>query len=73
MTSYNFGTQLLTLYTIRNYMKLHGVPPTWTELAKLRNMHVTAIYKHLRQLEEGGYITRDSKRWRNIRLTERAA
>jgi DNA-binding MarR family transcriptional regulator len=72
MTSYDFGTQLLTLYTIRNYVKLHGVPPTWTELAKLRNMHVTAIYKHLRQLEEGGYITR-VKGWRNIRLTSRAA
>lgn len=71
MNASHFGSQLLTLYTIRNYIKLHGVPPTKHELSILRHMHVTAIYKHLRQLEARGLITRE-KGWRNIRLTERA-
>lgn len=72
MNANNFGSQLLTLYTIRNYIKLHGHAPTNEELARLRNMHVTNVYKHLRQLESRGLITR-KRGWRNIQLTERAA
>jgi DNA-binding MarR family transcriptional regulator len=66
----DFGTQLMTYYTIVNYIRAHGFPPTVEELAKQRHLTTNAIYEHLRQLEARGYITR-KRGWRNIQLPKR--
>lgn len=67
MNARDFGSQLLTYHTIRIYIEMHGYPPTKEEIAAARRMHVTNVYKHLKQLEERGYITKE-RGWRNIRL-----
>lgn len=68
MTAWDFTTQLETLATLQVYIRAHGYSPTLDELAGLRGVSVPTIQRHIRQLQERGYIQRLYRKHRNIRL-----
>jgi DNA-binding MarR family transcriptional regulator len=68
MTAWNFTSQLETLATLQVYIRRNGYSPTLDELATMRGVSITTIQKHIRQLQERGYIQRVYRKHRNIRL-----
>lgn len=72
MNASNFLAQLETLQVIRRFIEKYGWSPTIDEIVMRRCLSRPAVYSHISQLEERGYIVRKSG-WRNIRLTTRAA
>lgn len=57
---------------IEDYLTSHGYSPSLDEIAQhFRIASLNAIYKHLRVLEERGFIRRLTNRARSIQLVER--
>jgi repressor LexA len=60
-----------TLTVIKQYMDEHGLPPTIREImASLKVAYPRGVQRHLDALEKKGYITRDPRASRGIRLVE---
>lgn len=65
--------QTETLDVIKRYIREHGLPPTIREImAKLDVAYPRGVQRHLEALEKKGYITRDPRASRGIRLVETA-
>lgn len=64
--------QKQTYDVIKAHMAENGMPPTIREImAKLKVAYPRGIQRHLEGLEKKGYITRDPRASRGIKLTER--
>jgi len=53
---------------IVEYIRYEGMPPTWREIGSAMNF--TNVDYHLSMLEKKGYITRESKKSRGIKLVQ---
>jgi len=64
--------QQQTFDAIQRHMEKNGMPPTIRELmAELKIAYPRGVQGHLEALEKKGYITRDPRASRGIRLAER--
>src|SRR5438477_11548230 len=64
--------QQQTYDVIKAYMADQGLPPTIREImAKLKVAYPYGVQRHLEALEKKGYISRDPRASRGIRLTEK--
>ena len=64
----DFQRRMLTFIT--NYIRTEGMPPTNREIGKAMKIASTGhVDYHLSMLEKRGYITREPKKSRGIRLT----
>jgi len=62
------------LAIIRDFITEHGYPPTLQELAGLMGMRAkSAAHRMVETLVEKGYLEKDPRRARAIRLTHRSA
>lgn len=63
--------QRRVLAVIRNYVTLHGFPPSVREIGEAVGLGTSAAHYQLRQLAEKGYIRRDPARARALQIVDR--
>lgn len=64
-------TQQKVLRVVTNYIEQNKIPPTLRELQDLLNVSSNqAVINHLDALEKKGYLSREDKTARSIRLNE---
>jgi Mn-dependent DtxR family transcriptional regulator len=64
-------TQKTVLQLIKEGIKENGWPPTIKELAAATSVYPFAVQCVIRNLEKGGYITREKRVARGLRLTNK--
>lgn len=65
--------QRLVYEFIRAYIKMHGVSPSYTVIAKALNMKSKAnIHRIVHKLEEDGMLAVRTTRWNGIRVVDRS-
>lgn len=58
---------------IRAYIKMHGVSPSYTVIAKAIGMKSKAnIHRIVHRLEEDGHLAVRSTRWNGIKVVDRS-
>ena len=52
------------------YVALHGYPPTLREQSEALGINISAVHQHWQALERKGYVVRNPKLSRTIRIVE---
>lgn len=55
---------------LAGYIALHGYPPTLRDQAEALGINISAVHQHWQALERKGYVTKNPKMPRTIRLVE---
>lgn len=62
--------QSVVLNTIKKFIKKHGVPPTYSEIAVECGMSRNGAFEHVQAIAKKGYIEFGGLSSRNIRIVQ---